>query len=112
VRCFWHSFQLLSISGDYTLKNIRTFYRRTNLCEVFFASLAGAFATFATLFGIEEMIAPLYNLQFGTAYLALPFGFCIVFAYVVKCRVNVPRTLMLELLSGMLLSLALIRVII
>ncbi len=102
----------MCISGEYTLENIRTFYRKSNAFEVFFASLAGAFAIFATLLGIEEMAAPLYTLQLGVLYLALPAGFCMVLAYVVKHRASVPRTLMLKLLSSMLLSLALIHVII
>jgi TRAP-type C4-dicarboxylate transport system permease small subunit len=102
----------LCISGDWALKNIKIFYRRVNICEVLFASLAGAFAVFVTLLSIEEMTAPLYTSQLGTIYLALPAGFCIVFAYVVRHRASVPRKLMLKLLSCMLLSLALMYVII
>jgi hypothetical protein len=102
----------LCISGDHTLRNIRTFYHRANIFEVIFASLTGAFAMFAAFVGIEEIAAPLYTLQPGTIYLVLPAGFCIVFAYFVKYRSSMPRTLMLKLFSSMLLSLALIYVII
>ncbi len=79
--------------------------------EALFASFVGAFAIFAALLGIEKAMAPLYALNPVTIYLALPAGFCIVFAYVVKRRVDMPRTLRLGLLSGMLLSLVLICVI-
>ena len=94
------------------LRNTRKFYNKACACDAVFTALVGAFSTFAVLLGVEELVAQVYATRLFAVFISLPIGFCLIFAYAIKHQTKLPRNVALGIITGMLVSVALIRVIV